>query len=413
MRSELKYIPGLDGIRALAAFLVISTHWPNNMLSLKFGWIGVNIFFVLSGFLITRILLNEKQNHFKDYISTFYYKRFLRIFPLYYAFLCCAFVLILLLTFLYPSLLNYQEWKSAYNATKHDFIYYLTYTYNIKINLRYFIHFPDSSNRFFGHLWSLSLEEQFYILFPLLVYFASLKILKRIVIAVIIICPLIRLWGVFYGAPMVSDSYWFGELFYSNTFLQADALCTGAALAIFDIKQAKPYITFFITGAAWLGAGIFCFYFLRKTGYFLVPAKSLGYDFPGFWFGEKTPYWFINIRPFYQYTLVNILAAALVLPAINGKLLFPKVFANKGVAYLGKISYGIYIFHNPLLALFIILAEMNWGGWGKLTGTPLAEITCFVIYVGVVIAIAHLSYQYFEKRILKYKYALKPAPVNA
>jgi len=383
------------------------------MLSLKFGWIGVNIFFVLSGFLITRILLNEKQNRFKDYISSFYYKRVLRIFPLYYAYLGCAFALILLFTFLYPWLVNQEDWKSGYYAARHDFIYYLTYTYNIKINLRYFTHLPDSSGRFFGHLWSLSLEEQFYILFPLLVYFASLKTLKRIAIAVIIICPLLRLWGVLYGMPRVTDSYWFGELFYSNTLLQADALFTGAALAIFDIKQVKPYLTFFITGAAWLATGMICFYFLRKSGFFLVAGKSLGYDFPGLWFGEKTPYWFINIRPFYQYTLVNLLAAALVLPAINGKPLFPKIFVNKQANYLGKISYGIYIFHNPLLAVFMILADVHWGGWNKLTANPLAEVACFIIYVGVVIGVAHLSYQYFEKRILKYKYVLKPAPVSA
>ena len=71
--KSLGYISGLDGIRALAAFLVISTHWPNNFLSLKFGWIGVNIFFVLSGFLITRILLQTKERPFKEYIGHFYY----------------------------------------------------------------------------------------------------------------------------------------------------------------------------------------------------------------------------------------------------------------------------------------------------------------------------------------------------
>lgn len=410
--NKLQYIPGLDGIRALAAFLVVSTHWPNNMLSLKFGWVGVNIFFVLSGFLITRILINEKPRSFKNYISAFYYKRALRIFPLYYAYLIIAFLLILFFTNRYPHLLNYTDWKTAYQATIHDFPYYLTYTYNLKINLRYFIHMPDSSNRFFGHLWSLSLEEQFYLLFPFLVYFATLRTLKTVTICVLIICPLLRLWGALYGTHMVSDHYWLGELFYSNTFCQADALFTGAALAVFNIKQARPYFTFFAITALWLLVGMICFIYLRKSGYFLVPFKSFGYDFPGFWFDEKTPYWFINIRPFYQYSLVNLLAAALILPAINGRSLFPAIFQKKPITYLGKISYGIYIFHAPVLALFILLIDTQFGGWYHLTRSPFIEIICFIIYIIAVIGIAHLSYEYFEKKILKYKYHLKPVLIN-
>jgi peptidoglycan/LPS O-acetylase OafA/YrhL len=403
VNKKLKYLPGLDGIRALAAFLVISTHWPNNMLSLKFGWMGVNIFFVLSGFLITRILLNEKQQSFKRYISHFYYKRTLRIFPLYYAFLIVSFLLIILLTYYMPHLLNYSEWKGAYLATTKDFPYYFTYTYNLKINLRYFAHLPDSSNKFFGHLWSLSLEEQFYLIFPFLVYFLSFKNLKIVTIAILITCPLLRLWGVLYGVHKVTDLYWFGEFFYLNTFCQSDALFTGVALAIFDIKQLKPYFTFFIMAAVWLFVGLTCFIFLRKAGYFLVEFKSLGFNFPGFWFSEKTAYWFINIRPFYQYTIVNLLAASLILPAINGNPLFPRIFQNKQITYLGKISYGIYVFHSPVLAVFMLIADSKLGGWFAFTNNPIIETGCFMIYVSVVILIAHISYQYFEKRILKYK----------
>ncbi|HTK18626.1 MAG TPA: acyltransferase [Mucilaginibacter sp.] len=405
--NSLKYIAGLDGIRALAAFLVISTHWPNNMLSLKFGWIGVNIFFVLSGFLITRILLNSKQKGFRDYITGFYYNRALRIFPLYYAFLFISLLLIVAFTYVIPGLLAYSDWKAAYSSITHDLPYYLTYTYNLKINLRLLFHLPESSNHYFAHLWSLALEEQFYLIFPFVVYFASRKTLKIITIIILALCPLLRLWGVLYGVHMVSDHYWLGELFYSNTFCQADALFTGAALAIFNIRSIKPYFTFFVTAFLWLLVGFTCFIFLRKAGYFLVPFKSFGYDFPGFWFLERTGYWFINIRPFYQYTLVNLLAVALILPAINGTPVFPVVFQNKRISYLGKISYGIYVFHNPIMAVFVLIADLNFGGWYKLTQNPLAEIASFLLYLAVVICIAHLSFTYFEKRFLKYKNRIK------
>jgi peptidoglycan/LPS O-acetylase OafA/YrhL len=259
----------------------------------------------------------------------------------------------------------------------------------------YFMHQTDTSGIFFGHLWSLSLEEQFYTMFPFIVYFSSLKTLKGITIAMLVFCPLLRLWGVLYGINTGSDHYGFGDLFYRNTICQSDALFTGAALAIFKIKQAKPYLTFILVATLWLLAGMVCFVFLRKSGYFLVPGKSLGYDFPAFWFALKTKYWFINIRPFYQYTLVNLLAAALILPAINGKALFPFIFQNKGVSYLGKISYGLYIIHFPIIGLFVFIADVNFGGWYHLTSQPLAEIGLFLVYIIVVIGVAHVSYKYF------------------
>ncbi len=210
---------------------------------------------------------------------------------------------------------------------------------------------------------------------------------------------------------MVSDRYWFGELFYSNTFCQSDALFTGVALAVFDIKQAKPYLTFFITATIWLLAGLICFFYLRKAGYFQVPFKSLGYDFPGFWFGEETPYWLINIRPFYQYTLVNLVAATLILPAINGRPLFSFIFKNNAVAYLGKISYGIYVFHAPILVIFILIADINLGGWAVLTQNHFVEAGCFLLYIMVVIGLSHISYQYFEKKILNYKKRLNTVTI--
>ena len=406
--NNLKYIPGLDGIRALAAFLVISWHWPNIMLSLKFGWIGVNIFFVLSGFLITRILLNSKELGFKSYITRFYYNRALRIFPLYYIFLVVSFLLILIFTRYTPALRSNAEWESAFQAAKQDFPYCLTYTSNLKNNLRLLLHLTNRSNLFFGHLWSLALEEQFYVIFPFLVYFVSRKNLKIITVIILILCPLLRLWGAIYGINMVSDRYWLGELFYSNTFCQADALFTGAALAIFNIRFVKPYLTVFITALVWFTVGVICLVFLRNAAVLLVPVRSFGYNFPAFWFSQRTEYWFINIRPFYLYTLVNFLAVALLLPAIQGEPVFPFIFQNRRIAYLGKISYGIYILHYPILTVFMFVADLNLGGWYKLTQNPVAEAVCFLLYLAVVIIIADFSYRYIEKRFLKYKNGIKP-----
>ena len=399
--KKLNYIEGLDGIRALAAFLVICTHWPSVFLSLKFGWIGVQIFFVLSGFLITRILVNSKEKSFKDYIGRFYYNRVLRIFPIYYAHFILLFGTVLILTGIYPQLKT-GGYKEPYDIITHDWIYYFTYTLNIRNNLRYFVGSLHNSVNYYAHVWSLCVEEQFYMIFPILIYFSSIKNLKRVVIAILIICPLLRLWGAIYGIGIIKDHYYLGEFFYSNTFCQADSLCTGAALALFNIKNTKPYLTFFLSFLCWLVVGIVCLCFLRKAGYFLVEAKSLGYNYPGFWFEEPTKYFLINIRAFYQYSLVNLLSVALILPAINGTPLFPKVFLNPFVSYFGKISYGIYLYHALFIEL-MFLATSHFGGFYKLVDNHFMDVLLFILYNISLFIAAHLSYQYFEKRILAYK----------
>jgi peptidoglycan/LPS O-acetylase OafA/YrhL len=401
--KKLDYIPGLDGIRALAALLVISTHWPNNSLSLKFGWIGVNIFFVLSGFLITRILLNGKHQSLKPYLSSFFYKRALRIFPVYYLLIIITALLILGLSQI-STLGQSQILKSGLNAVKYDLPYYFTYTYNIKLNLRHVFNFPDSSNQFFGHLWSLSLEEQFYLIFPFVVYFSSVNTLKKNMIAIIIICPLIRLWAATIGVNMVTDKYWLGELMYTNTLCQADALAMGAAMALFPIRIKFPALSFTMAFLIWFAGGITCFIFLRRAGYFLVAGKSFGYDFPGFWFDEKTAHFLINIRAAYQYSLINLLAFFLIAPATIKKPLFPAIFQSKPISYLGKISYGIYLFHNPIIAIFMLFATFA-GGWVALTANPIIHVGIFLLYLAIVIGLAHISYQYFELKIMhKFRY---------
>jgi peptidoglycan/LPS O-acetylase OafA/YrhL len=252
----------------------------------------------------------------------------------------------------------------------------------------------------------LAVEEQFYLIFPLVVYFLDVRALKKLVIAIIIICPLFRLWAATIVVNQVTDKFWLGEFIYKNTFCQADALATGALIALFPMKIRFPYRNFFIVSFTCLIVGLTCLFFLRQAGYFLVEGRSLGFNYPGYWFDEKTPHFFINIRAFYQYTLVNLFAFVLIAPATIKKPLFPALFNAKPVSYLGKISYGIYLFHNPMIGFFMIGATF-FGGWYKLTAQPVAQIGIFIVYLVIVVSLAHLSYKYFERRILdKYKYKL-------
>ena len=171
-------IPGLDGLRAIAFLFLFLLHGEY----LGFGWLGVQLFFVLSGFLITDILLKMKEKlPFKQYLIKFYIRRFLRIFPLYYFFL-----LILTGISFYFISINYKT--SVMQVVLDQAGYTFLFIYN----------FFSASNKFqpsplIQHLWSLSVEEQFYIFWPLLIFITPTKNIKPLFIAGMISGPLFRL----------------------------------------------------------------------------------------------------------------------------------------------------------------------------------------------------------------------------
>jgi peptidoglycan/LPS O-acetylase OafA/YrhL len=168
-----RHIPALDGVRGVAVLLVISNHLGSALIPpyanlidygagklVGYTWVGVDLFFVLSGYLITGILSDTR--HSEHYFRNFYARRALRIFPLYYAFLLAIFVLLprVGLVLPEPDVMHHQAW-------------FWTYVSNF-----YFARLgwlPMST----GHLWSLSIEEQFYLLWPLVVLLIPRQTLAR------------------------------------------------------------------------------------------------------------------------------------------------------------------------------------------------------------------------------------------
>ena len=178
----MKYIRELDGVRAVAIILVMLFHY---YYLLEVGWIGVQLFFVLSGYLITTILLKDKDQEKGFYLKRFYWRRALRIFPLYYAYLGIFFLAFLF--YGYP----------AFFPDLAPFLF--SYTYNIYPLVHNF-----ELNPVFTHFWSLSVEEQFYLFWPFVIYHLNRKQLRIALSLVILLSPLVR--------------FLFGEwLFYLNT----------------------------------------------------------------------------------------------------------------------------------------------------------------------------------------------------
>lgn len=305
------------------------------------GQSGVSLFFVLSGFLITRILLNTKQS--KSYFSKFYFRRALRIFPLYYLFLIISNLLIPLLQ--HNSIASFSQQ-----------IWYWIYLQNVAITFNW-PHFGPP------HFWSLAVEEHFYLFWPLITYFSDLKKIK-IAIALVIFISLVT------KIMMLTNGL---SVFYF-TVTRMDELAIGALLAVFEIegrltyKNLNKFLLLFIASA--------------------LPAVVLFVKF-----GGKG----LDIVQFIKFTLMAVACFSIIasLIVINQRHWLKKAFQLKPLTYTGKISYGLYVYHP--LCYYIVGQYFKFG----------SIIGSFILCFFCSYAVASLSYYLFESRflILKRKFS--------
>jgi peptidoglycan/LPS O-acetylase OafA/YrhL len=395
------YIRSLDGLRALAVTLVLLNHWPFPGLSLPFGWSGVSIFFVLSGFLITRILFASREKPLKEFLSRFYRNRILRIFPLYFAYLLGIAGLLYLLNYFIPE--PPVQIAQGYQAVKNDLLYLLTYTYNFQ-DLWHLLDGKDDSNhvRFFSHLWSLCVEEQYYLVFPFVIYFLPPKKLKILLASIVFLSPVFRLIiGEAFRGNIHGD-FFTGMVMSRLPFFYFDAFALGSLLVLWPIHRiSRPQRWLFAYLILITALGLTETYFLRQNGS-EISWKSLGFNHPLYQYLQPTAGFWLNTRYALTFTFINIGAALLVLSILQPNKLTD--FLSKPFAvWFGKISYGIYIFHFPILALLLSILEYN-GLENYFKENRWLEITGFLAYFLLTTFIAHLSFKYFESRFLRLKH---------
>jgi peptidoglycan/LPS O-acetylase OafA/YrhL len=294
----MNYIRPLDTLRTIAVTLVIISHWTvwGKNSGFHFGQVGVNIFFVISGFLITRILLQNRNKAEAEsgssaqLIRSFYIRRSLRIFPIYYLF-------VLVMIWLNP----------AGTDIANDYGYYLTYTSN-------FMHFIQHQwSGMLSHLWSLSVEEQFYFIWPWFMVFIRPKYVLHVVISFIAIGILSTV--ALYLIDPVNE---FNSIFTTSCF---DAFGIGALLAYVSVHPASRAAVIH----KWLGpAALICFA--------LYVASSIGW----------IPLWWLTR------TFIAVATAYAIFFIIRNpdNAFVSKVLGWKPLVYLGKISYGLYLYHN-------------------------------------------------------------------
>lgn len=355
---------GLTSFRALAFFAVFFYHSSGRFCV---GYLGVQAFFVLSGFLLTPILSDMKNDlDPRSYFVSFYGRRALRIFPLYYMYLFIVGLISLLVT-------NSESYSGIEGIDRFitQLPWALTYTYNI-----FHASYLYEHTHFLTHFWSLAVEEQFYLLWPLLIYLVASKHFKSLLLFAIILGPVFRLLT---SIAVANDS--FGILIdqidlavYVLPFSHVDAFAIGGFFALYQSGKSAISTWMMIFGVLVLG------YSTQYISTGDIDILSLGYA-P--FMKDKYVWGYSVLNVFFAYTLVQV----------RDGMFMPLLFNNKWLHYLGKISYGLYVFHFPVLKVM-----------SYLTSGPIKVFISFLLTV----FISSLSYELFERRIINLKDVLFP-----
>jgi peptidoglycan/LPS O-acetylase OafA/YrhL len=350
-------ITALDGIRGIAIVLVLLFHFPQFAWMRPIsglGWCGVDLFFVLSGYLITGILYSTKNK--PHYFRNFYVRRSLRIFPLYYGFLLLVIVAL-------PNFVD-GKWlglETLPGRKAEFFLYYANFA----------VIFKGWPPHALGAFWSLAVEEHFYLFWPLLVRFSPNEKLLRRCGAVVVLAICGRLALAFFKAPWTAEYY--------LTTSRMDSLALGGFTAIL-LRQHPGWpgrrgVIGLAGGAVAILAGVALW--RGSLGFDDWPMRTLGY------------------------TVLAVLFACLVgyVGTTDGRL--GRFVSNPILVSFGRYSYGIYIFH----VLVLTICERSLGPWlfPKL-GLPVeSPLRLFVLSMGLVFTIAYLSWHFYEKHFLALK----------
>jgi peptidoglycan/LPS O-acetylase OafA/YrhL len=359
VRAGSTHIPALDGIRGLAILMVMVFHFydssptPSHSLNafnhiVQFGQTGVDLFFVLSGFLITGILLDAK--HTAHYFRNFYARRVLRIFPLYYGALIVVFVL------------------GHHSA---DYIPQLPRGANQLLYWMYASNFWDANARGLGHFWSLAIEEQFYLIWPAVVWFSSERRLKQICIA--------TFFGAFVSRWYVARHFPGAEFYW--TFCRVDALAVGALIAALARSDRGLYL-------------------LRKYSLPVVVVAVLLTAMAWLVIPKGTGGWGVIVK---HSLLALIFGAAVSLAgAAKEPAVFVHVFSARWLRLLGKYSYGMYVYHGMIIDALKHFAPADWFG-ARLQSHFLGNVSHAILGMAVTFVLAFISWHVFEKQFLKLK----------
>lgn len=380
------FYPALDGLRAIAFLMVFAWHYWH----LPFSWVGVNIFFVLSGFLITGILYDTRFDRHR--VRNFYIRRTLRIFPLYYG---VFFALLLVYPFahwrwtwswlLWPAYLgNFAVWF-------HPIVPETPYAFLVQAHLEAAKPFLFAPLRL-GHFWSLCVEEQFYLCWPCVVFvIKDRRKLISICLVMIVICLLGRM------ACM---------RFLPNWLIQNEAASHSAPFRVDDLLWGA-LVALLLRGDS--GAKV------RQYGRILTPTICIPV---AAWFAWNTPWRHIRSHPFpypagtetWGFTVIAFISVLVLLRCLEPASAWSKCLGLPWLRWVGRISYGAYVFHDifhDVLPKVIGTIDRHLAKYGlhspvsptSASGIPWVDLLALVL----TLSLAWLSFRFFESPFLNLK----------
>jgi peptidoglycan/LPS O-acetylase OafA/YrhL len=347
MPQRFQHTPTFDGLRCIAILCVLLTHASPGFF--KGGWVGVDLFFVLSGYLITSLLQNEYYTSGNISFAKFYARRALRLFPP--LLICLA-----MANVLWPYTPRYYLGADRLLATSAGLFYFANLV-------------PWRVLGLLQHLWSLSVEEHFYLVWPIIVstflfhvpsrnraFFLTLTVLLIAVFRIVVFHVKLA-YGLF-----VIDSYTF-------TLCRMDAILMGSLLAVVlshdnNVKHRKK------VNSQWSLGILLC---LLATIVLFVRESNVYWRNGGFIF-------------------TNLLCLSIV--AIAAKNPDQPLLSHNILRWIGRRSYGIYLYHLPIfLALGILIREHS----------PVNYLLVTALRFAATIFVAEISYRFIERPVLRYK----------
>ena len=365
----IAYTPALDGLRGIAILLVLFHHFTiltpvtavdeSLAAAARAGWSGVDLFFVLSGFLITGILIDARGSD--RYFRSFYARRTLRIFPLYYLIVFLSLVVL-------PGLPAWFDLLAGAAAPREQWPYWL-----------YLTNFAVASRDAFRHgildvTWSLAIEEQFYLAWAAIVWLCPPRVLGALCFFTVVAAPFARTLALSQGAEPIDV--------YVLTHYRADALATGAAIAWLLRRgwlqgQGAPALA--VAGTAFVGVLAVCWV-----------------DGGGWWANrwmQRAGYSLLSL------TGAGMLVAAVVQPPTA---VWPRLLSAGWLRAFGKYSYCLYLIHLPVMRVVraFVLAPADFATFGPAWA---GQLVFYAAATGPAFALAWTSWRVFEAPILRLK----------
>lgn len=349
-------IRSIDGIRAVSIIMVVLAHASHSIPScitnkILFKYVsnsalGVSFFFVISGYLITKLLLAEKEKKGSISIKNFYFRRIFRIFPIFYLYIIT--VVLIKIFFVHHIFHSY-----------YLVVFACLYIWNYKHLFSYQEIGNDEGNWFFGHFWSLSMEEQFYLLWPLVFQRVNKELLIKSTLIIIVLMPLLRVTTYF---VMPNSRGQIGMMLQTG----GDTILIGCVGALLENKILHSRLIRFMLNNNYIVLLVCAFTFVISP--FLSERLRGAYSLS------------IGI------SLNNITIFFLVLWAIHIPSIISKILNLKLFIYIGMLSYSLYIWQQ----LFLGFESTN-------------SFSKFPLNIIVIIIVSIVSYNVIEKPILKLK----------